>query len=100
MAAIIFFLNKILKFGKEVKKIKIGKTAKKEVKWVSEDQFKDMLCQAKKLRDKLIMMIFYDTGIRLNELINLRVHDMNFKLYKGYIKERKGGKSGYFDITK
>ena len=35
-------------------------------------------------RDKLILEFFYATGVRLSEIINIKVHDINFE--KSYVK--------------
>ena len=37
-----------------------------------------------RIRDKLIIEIFYSTGIRLSELINIKLEDVDVK--KGVIK--------------
>lgn len=45
------------------------------------------------LRDYMIMRILLDTGIRLNELCNIRLSDINMKDYRIYIRKGKGRKS-------
>ena len=98
MAAIIFFMNKVLKREKQFKKIKIGRTSKTNVKWVSEEQYMNMLEVTEEIRDKLVQKTFWFTGIRNAEASNLLLKDIDFKECKGYVREGKGGNPRKFDL--
>lgn len=45
------------------------------------------------IRDRAIMEIFYSTGVRMNELVNLKINDINFTEGLITIDVPKGGKS-------
>ena len=57
-----------------------------------------MLKKTESMRDRLIQEEFWDTGMRVAELVNQRVKDINFKTCKGTIREGKGGKSRSFTL--
>lgn len=52
------------------------------------------------LRDKVIMEVFYSTGIRRTELTNLKVWDINLDRRTVFIKEGKGKKDRIIPISK
>lgn len=68
------------------------------------------LCETKKLlaqpnlslrhqvRDRAIMEVLYGTAIRLNELVSLRVHDVNLAEQTLYIHKGKGGKQRFVPL--
>lgn len=65
-------------------KLKVLKKSKKLPQFVNEDDMVRLLDQVEfeedfvSLRNKLILEIFYGTGIRLAELLNLKEQDINF----------------------
>jgi integrase/recombinase XerD len=52
------------------------------------------------IRNRAIMEVFYTSGIRLNELQNLTVHDVDFKDKVLYIRKAKGRKQRVVPIGK
>lgn len=52
------------------------------------------------IRNRAMMEIFYSTGIRLNELLNLTVHDLDFKDKVVYIRKAKGRKQRVVPLGK
>lgn len=68
--------------------IKAPKIEKKEPNILSVEEVERLLSQpskrsAKEIRDKAMMELLYATGIRVTELINLNIDDVNLKL--GYV---------------
>ena len=59
-----------------------------------------MLRKTKVTRDKIIQMMFWFTGMRNKELINLRRKDIDFDKKLGHIREGKGGKKRDFILDK
>ena len=103
------FFKYLLKSG-EIKqnptlKISSSKTTKKIPQFVALDDMNRILDNVKfkknfsGFRDKLIIEIFYSTGMRLSELINIKIND--FDVSKGVIKVLgKRNKERFIPLTK
>lgn len=52
------------------------------------------------IRNRAIMEVFYTSGIRLNELIRLTVHDVDFKERVLYVRKAKGRKQRVVPLGK
>lgn len=65
-------------------KLQSPKTPKQLPKYVEESQVKDLFKEIEfsndyvGVRDKTILMLFYSTGMRLSELVGLRISDVDF----------------------
>jgi len=65
-----------------VKKVPLMKAAKMPVKYMSETALKALLAQpdiqtAKGVRNRMLMMLLYDTGTRVQELVHIKVGDLH-----------------------
>ena len=58
------------------------------------------LSYSMEVRNRAIMEVFYSTGIRLNELISLTVHDIDFKDKVIHIRKAKGRKQRVVPVGK
>lgn len=77
---------------------KIGITLTvKEIKKLFEQPNLSFNCQ---IRNKAIMELFYSTGIRLDELLALSVHDPDFKDKVLYVRKGKGRKQRVVPLGK
>lgn len=52
------------------------------------------------IRDRAIMEVLYSSGIRSNELLNLTVHDVDFKSKVLYVRKGKGSKQRVVPLGK
>ena len=52
------------------------------------------------IRNRAIMEVLYSTGIRLNELLHLTVHDPDLKEKTLFIRKAKGGKQRVVPLGK
>lgn len=50
-------------------------------------------------KHKLIVMLMYSSGLRINELVNLKVKDLCFESMQGFVRKGKGGKDRVFVIA-
>lgn len=78
-----------MQFGHEFKK---GKTPKPD--YFEEDSIdikKIFLFPHSTKQDQVIYHLFYESGIRLSELTNLKINDMNLKKREAVISKGKGG---------
>jgi site-specific recombinase XerC len=59
-------------------KVDPPKLSKKVLPSLSPEQVKYLIDQAENLRDKAIISLFADSGLRLNELVNIRIDDIDW----------------------
>lgn len=68
------------------------------VGWLSEDVLETILKQPKKtlrgFRDTTLMVLMYESGARVSEILNLQIHDLNLFSYGSSVRlHGKGGKT-------
>jgi site-specific recombinase XerD len=61
--------------------VQAPKVEKKILPSLSLEQVNHVIEQADSLRDKAIISLFADSGMRLNELVNIRAHDIDWQSY-------------------
>ncbi|MCY0874529.1 tyrosine-type recombinase/integrase [Acidianus infernus] len=69
----------------------IPRARRKEIRALNEDDIKRLLEATRRLRDKLILRLFLDTGLRSKELLSLRVEDIDLKNRMIRVRETKNG---------
>ncbi|MBT3582244.1 tyrosine-type recombinase/integrase [Candidatus Woesearchaeota archaeon] len=88
-AAITFMTNEIL--GKSIK-IKTPKIPRSVPEVLSKEEIKLLLENAKSDKHKLIIELLYSSGLRLSELINLKLEELELDKRHGWVRGGKGGK--------
>lgn len=89
-AAINFYIRHVLKESPE--DVPIPRRKKELPKLLSKAQIKAMIMATTNLKHRLIIEVLYSSGIRLSELLNLKVEDVDFENCLIKVKEGKGGK--------
>lgn len=74
----------------EVRKVSLMKAARRPVRYMSEIALKTLLAQpdtktAKGVRNRMIMILLYDAGVRVQELLDLRVSDLQLHAKNPFI---------------
>jgi len=87
----------------EIKKVESAKVPEKLVSHMSETAIKAILSQpnvekSKGLRDMFIMLLLYKTGARIQELMDIRLHDLQFGKAPKVLLRGKGGKNRYVPL--
>ncbi len=86
-----------------ISKIKAMRVPKREKKLLSEDALAALLAKPDNtkigLRNKTIMILLYDSAIRLSELINLDVSDVDCEGLSVHVEHGKGNKERTVSIT-
>ena len=83
----------------EVKKIPLMKISKIPVKYMSEIALKALLAQpdirtVKGLRNRMIIILLYDTGTRVQELVDMKINDLQLEAKNPFVVVTgKGGKT-------
>jgi site-specific recombinase XerD len=68
------------------------KTPKRLPQAKSEEEIERLIAAAHTLRDRAILELTYASGLRVNELANLRIEDVNLKARSLIVRQGKGGK--------
>ena len=93
--ALKFFFEKILKENINLKSIKRNKTLP-EILTIEE--IKKLIKETNNIKHKLIIKLLYGTGLRVNEIVNLKKQDLNFEESLIHIKLAKGKKDRFVKI--
>ena len=88
-AALLFYYNDMKKKGFE---IKTPKFQKKTPTVLTKDEIKEVFSKIKNSKHKLMLQLYYASGLRLSEVINLKVKDIEFNQNSLWIRDGKGGK--------
>jgi site-specific recombinase XerD len=91
-AALRFFFANILNRPFTTDEIPIKKKEKTLPKVLSKQQIKLILNETKNLKHKLVIEVLYSTGLRLQELINLKRADIDFDNNTLFVRKGKGKK--------
>jgi len=87
-AAISFFFRNILKRPFTSKDIPAKRKPKQLPKVLSKKEILAMIHNTENIKHKIIIQLLYSSGLRLQELINLKRNDIDFE--RGIINVRKG----------
>jgi integrase/recombinase XerD len=88
-AAIIFMTNELL--GKLIK-IKTPKIPRSVPAVLNKEEIKRLINAAKSDKHRLIVKLLYSSGLRLSELVNLKLEDLELDNKTGWVRGGKGGK--------
>ncbi|PIN96607.1 hypothetical protein COU56_00135, partial [Candidatus Pacearchaeota archaeon CG10_big_fil_rev_8_21_14_0_10_31_9] len=78
--------------------IKRPKREKKIPAVLTKEEVRKMLESCETKKSKLMLSLLYATGMRVSEITNLKVNDLQFEEKIGYIKQAKGKKDRIFNI--
>lgn len=96
-SALKFFYDEVL--GKNIVNFKSPKVPKKLPTILTREEVKKILEVVKNEKHKLMIMMLYSSGLRLSELLNLRVGDLELKERVGWVRSGKGEKDRVFLIS-
>ncbi len=97
LAALKFFYSEILK--KDLSNIKIPKKERKLPEVLTKDEVKKLIESADNKKSQLMIKMLYSSGLRVSELVNLKVEDMNLSEKTGWVRSGKGSKDRIFSIS-
>ncbi len=96
-AAIKFFYKEIL--NKEFSKVKIPKKDKTLPSVLTKEEVKSIIDAADNEKSRLIISLLYSSGLRVSELVNLKVSDINLQENTGWVRKGKGSKDRLFNLS-
>ena len=97
--AIKFFYEQVLK-KKLTIDIQFTKVRKRLPEFLTKKETADLFAAIPNDKHKLIIKLLYATGMRVSELVNLKVRDFQFDDNYGWIRDGKGGKDRLFIIAR
>ena len=91
-ASISFFFREILKTPFSFEEIPLKKKEKQLPRVISKEKIKQMIELTDNLKHKLVIKLLYSSGLRLQELIDLKRKDIDFERGILNVKKGKGNK--------
>jgi len=89
--AIKFFYREVLKIPQKIN-LKFAKRTKRLPIVLSRQEIKEIIDSIKNLKHKLIISLAYGAGLRISEVVNLKVKDINLEELTIHLKNAKGKK--------
>jgi len=97
-ASLKFFYIEVLK--KSFSDVRIPKKDKALPEIMSKEEVKKLINAADNVKSRLIISTLYSSGLRVSELVNLKVDDLNLMENTGWVRKGKGSKDRLFAISK
>ena len=102
------YYNSIIRFVYEVtldklinkKQLPMMKLTKKVYKVLTKEELSTFFNCVDNFKFKTIFMLAYGSGLRIGEIVNLRVEDIDSKNMRIYVREGKGNKERYTILSK
>lgn len=96
-AALKFFYCEILK--KSFENVKMPKKDRKLPEVLSKDEVRKLIDSADNTKSRLVISLLYSSGLRVSELVNLKVEDLNLPENTGWVRRGKGAKDRLFSLS-
>lgn len=96
-SALKFFYDEILNMN--IVKLKTPKVSRKLPAVLTKDEVKQLINSIKNRKHSLMVKLLYSSGLRLSELINLKVGDLELEKGIGWVRSGKGGKDRLFILS-
>lgn len=79
--------------------LKYSKIPKKIQRFLTREEIEILLKAIKNPKHKLMIALLYSAGLRVSELINLKIEDLHFEERYGFVRNGKGRKDRVFVIA-
>ncbi len=92
VSAILHFYNDVVKQEAKVERMFRPKKPQKLPHVLTEDEVTRLLNSVDNSKHKLILMLIYSAGLRLGEVVNLQLSDLQPEYHRLFVREGKGKK--------
>ena len=99
VSALKYFYEKVLN-KKCTVNIPIAKNVKRIPDYLEKEEIVSLLKAISSQKHKLMISLLYSSGMRVSELLNLKVKELDLKLLQGWVRDGKGRKDRPFIIAK
>lgn len=96
-ASLKFYFEKVL--GKEFTQITLPKKEKRLPEVLTKEEVRKLIDSTDTQKSRLMVSFLYSTGLRVSELVNLKVSDLNLKEKTGWVRKGKGSKDRLFVLS-
>lgn len=96
-AALKFFYIEILK--KPFTGVRVPKKDKKLPEVLTKEEVRTLINRCETIKSRLMISFLYSSGLRVSELVKLRVQDIRFEEHIGWARGGKGGKDRMFILS-
>jgi integrase/recombinase XerD len=96
-AALKFFFKEIL--DREIEKIPLPKKDKRLPEVLSPGEVRRLIDFSDAEKSRLIVSLLYSSGLRVSEVVNLKLEDLNFAENTGWVRRGKGSKDRLFVVS-
>ncbi len=84
---------------KKISSVNLPKKEKTLPEVLTKDEVKKIISLAETNKSRLIIQLLYSSGVRVSELVNLKVSDMNFQEKIAWVRKGKGKKDRVFILS-
>jgi len=96
-AALKFFFKEVLKKGFEG--VPLPKKDRTLPEVLTKSEVKNLIESTDTVKSRLIVSLLYSTGLRVSELVNLKISDLNLEDKTGWVRRGKGSKDRLFVMS-
>ncbi len=100
LQALKFMMEEVLHRSRSFYHIKYSKTPKKLPEVLSKDETIKLIKTITNNKHQLMIKLMYSAGLRVSELVHLKVKDFEFEINHGWVRKGKGNKDRLFIIAK
>jgi integrase/recombinase XerD len=99
VSSLRFFFKRVVDRPDIFVKLEVPKREKKLPIVLSAEEIKKLIDSITHQKSKLIVQLFYSSGLRVSELVNLTPKDLDFAQNIGWVRHGKGSKDRLFKIA-
>lgn len=96
-AALKFFFKEVLK--RDFEGVPLPKKDKRLPEVLTKEEVRNLIESTDTVKSRLIVSLLYSTGLRVSELVNLKVSDLNLDDKTGWVRRGKGSKDRLFVMS-
>jgi integrase/recombinase XerD len=96
-SALLFYYNEVLEQG--IVGVKVPKIKRSLPIYLSKEEVANLIDKGGSNKSKIIIKFLYSSGLRVSEVCNLKIEDLELKDRKGFVRGGKGGKDRLFFVS-
>lgn len=99
ISSLRFFFRRVVDRPDIFVKLEVPKKEKKLPVVLTTEEVRALINSAEFKKTELIIKMLYSSGLRVSELVNLKVKDFDFQKNSGWVRSGKGDKDRFFQIS-
>ncbi len=99
ISSLRFFFRRVVERSDIYVKLEVPKKEKKLPVVLSVEEVKALIGAADFKKSELMVKMLYSSGLRVSELVNLKVKDLDLNQHIGWVRSGKGNKDRLFQIS-